>query len=99
MNALMREMRLQNGDLRGLTGSGQPGLHTLLGGTAPEQDASGLRFGGGPGQVSATARLAEAHRDLRLAAVAGGSSVPSGGGGGMGGDRPDRPGGGGTRLK
>lgn len=69
-------LRNENGALRGLSGSGEPGLHTLLGGTGEEKDASGLKTFGGAGQVSAVARMAEAYKDTRLAAVAAGNAAP-----------------------
>lgn len=74
MNAMMRSLRGESGKLRGLTGSGEPGLFTLLGGTGGEQDASGLAFSGGSGQVSSVARLAVTYHDTRLAALASGVS-------------------------
>lgn len=80
-----------NGSLRGLLGSGQPGLSTLLGGTSPEGDSSEYTMTGGPGQVSSTTRIAKAYRDTRLAAVASGATVPATGGGGGGGGRTDNP--------
>lgn len=76
MNSLMISLRNENGGLRGLTGSGEPGLATLLGGTSPELDASGYTITGGPGQTSAATRLARAHRDRRLAAVGAGTVQP-----------------------
>lgn len=88
MNSLMISLRTENGGLRGLSGSGEPGLSTLLGGTSPEMDASSYTTTGGPGQVSSTARLAVAYKDTRLAGVASGAGVPTGapsaGGGGRG---------------
>lgn len=89
---IMEALKEENGKLRGLTGSGEPGLYSLLGGTASEQNGQQLRFTGGAGQVSATSRIAQAHRDVRLAAVARGTSIPSapdggGAGGGTGGGR------------
>jgi hypothetical protein len=96
MNSLMTDMKGENGKLRGLTGSGEPGLFTLLGGTSPEMDSSGYTFGGGPGQVSATAKVARAHKDVRIAALSSGQSVPGtgapGGGGGRGPGGDTRPG-------
>lgn len=89
MNAMMMSLRTENGQLRGLTGQGEPGLFSLLGGTAREKDSSQLTTMGGPGQTSATAKLAEAYRDKRLAAVASGNPVPGGGGGDGGGDGTD----------
>lgn len=71
-------LRGENAELRGLTGSGEPGLATLLGGTAPEKSGNDLSQMGGPGQVSATSRLAQVHKDQRIRAVASGTSIPSG---------------------
>lgn len=92
MTELMDALREENGKLRGLTGSGQPGLYSVLGGTVEEQNSSDLKLMGGAGQVSATSRIAMAHRDVRLAAVARGTSVPAPGTGGGGGGS-GRPGG------
>lgn len=78
---MMMSLSNENGGLRGLTGSGEPGLFTLLGGTSPELDASGYTTTGGPGQVSAITRLALAQRDVRLRAVATGTPVPGSGAG------------------
>lgn len=90
--AIIRGVTAENGEQRGLTGSGQPGLHTLLGGTGSQEGAETLRFGGGAGQVSATAKLARAHKDLRLAAVVSGTAPPSRGeGGGYGRVPPTDP--------
>lgn len=95
MNSLMMSIRNENGGLRGLTGSGEPGLFTLLGGTGVEEGANAYRMTGGAGQVSSVARVASAHRDVRLAAVASGTSGAgqvSGSGVPAGGYRPpDRP--------
>lgn len=77
MRAIIRGLSNDNGTLRGLTGQGEPGLWTLLGGTAGEEDSNGLRLGGGAGQVSATSRIARAAGDVRLAAVASGTVPPS----------------------
>lgn len=88
MNSMMQSLRSENGSLRGLTGSGEPGLFTLLGGTAPEQGAGAYRMTGGAGQTSTVSRLAEAYRDTRLAAVAAGQVVPSTGGSGGGSREP-----------
>ena len=85
MNAMFTSLRNENGGLRGLTGSGEPGLHTLLGGTGEELDAAGLTIAGGPGQSSGTAKLARAHRDLRLAQIASGGSIGPGATGGTNG--------------
>lgn len=94
MNSLYRSLRNENGGMRGLTGSGEPGLHTLLGGTGEELDSGSLTITGGPGQSSGVAKLARAHRDTRLAAVAsgtsGGARLP-GGGAGSGGRYRDPP--------
>ncbi len=82
---MMRSLRNENGSsLRGLSGQGEPGLYTLLGGTGIEEDASGYTFSGGAGQVSSVAKLAKAHKDVRLAGVAAGT-IPAGGSGGSGG--------------
>lgn len=83
MNALFRSLRTENGDLRGLTGSGEPGMHTLLGGTGSELDASQVSLGAGAGASTGYAKLARAHRDVRVlgSAAAGGAVQPAGGGG------------------
>lgn len=91
MNALVRGLKEENRQMRALTGQGEPGLFTLLGGTGKEQGSNTLTTMGGAGQVSATARIAQAYKDTRLAAVASGSSIPGGGGG----TTPRPPGGGG----
>lgn len=88
MNSLFRSLRTDNGGLRGLTGSGEPGMHTLLAGTGQEQDASSLKIAGGAGQSSGYTKLAQAHHDVR---VRGGNSSaiasgPSAGGGARGGE-------------
>jgi hypothetical protein len=65
VNTLFRSLRTENGDLRGRTGSGEPGLYTLLGGTGTERDAasgSGASGGGSP--------LYRGQRDVRLGAAA-----------------------------
>lgn len=82
--SMANALRKENGELRGLTGSGEPGLSVVLGGTAKEEGADSLRMTGGAGQVSSVSRIASAHRDMRLAAVAAGQP-PSGGGSGTGG--------------
>lgn len=74
MRAITHGLRAENGALRGLTGQGEPGLWTLLGGTGAEEDANSLRLGGGAGQVSGTSRVARAYRDTRIAYVAAGQS-------------------------
>ena len=81
---IIAQARQENGSMRGLTGAGEPGLYTLLGGTGEQEDASGTSIMGGAGQVSATAKLAKAYKDTRLAQVASGSggSSPVGVGGG-----------------
>lgn len=89
MRAIIRALAADNSDtLRGLTGQGEPGFWTLLGGTSREQDSSSLRLNGGLGQVSAVSRLARARGENLIAAVAAGSS--SGGGGTSGGGTGDR---------
>lgn len=80
MNQMMAAMREENGELRGLTGAGKPGLYTLLGGTATDGGADSTLFTGGAGQVSSTSRLAAVYKDTRLAAVAAGRAVPAPGG-------------------
>lgn len=87
MNSMYQSLRTENGSLRGLSGSGEPGLWTLLGGTSAELEAGQLKFSGGAGQVGSTAKLARAHKDVRLAAVAAGTA-PSGSGGGSAEDTP-----------
>lgn len=86
-------VRQENGSLRGLTGAGEPGLYTLLGGTGEQEDASAYTFTGGAGQTSATTKIAKAYKDKRLAQVASGSPVSGGGGGAIGGGntRPSKP--------
>lgn len=74
MRAIIRGLANDNGSLRGITGQGEPGLWTLLGGTGAEEDSSSLALGGGAGQVSAVSRVARANRDTLLAAVAAGRS-------------------------
>ena len=83
---LARAMMIDNGDLRYRTGSGDPRLSSLLGGSGAGEETQTM-FGGA---VSATARLAGAYRDVRLAAVAAGQYGQPGSGGG-GGGRPGRP--------
>ena len=73
MRAVIHSLRGENGSLRGLTGQGEPGLWTLLGGTGGELDADGYSIGGGPGQVSAVSRVARAQNDVRVAGVASGT--------------------------
>lgn len=76
MNTLFRSLRTENGDLRGRTGLGEPGLYTLLGGTEREQEAAG---GGGAG--GGRTRMFSAHRDVRvLGTTAGVVRTTSGGG-------------------
>lgn len=73
---IARLLRGENASaLRGLTGQGEPGKWTLLGGTSPEIDDA--RLAGGFGQVSGTARLARANRDIMLAGVASGGVGPA----------------------
>jgi len=78
VRAIIRGLANDNGTLRGLTGQGEPGLWTLLGGTGAEEDSSTLQLGGGAGQVSAVSRLARATRDTLIAGVASGR-LPGGG--------------------
>lgn len=73
MNAIAKGIRAENAELRGLLGSGEPGLFTLLGGSSAELEGDHLRMTGGAGQVSGTSRVARAHKDVRLAAVASGT--------------------------
>ena len=73
MRSVIRGLASDNGTLRGLTGQGEPGLWTLLGGTGAELDSEGYTLGGGSGQVSSTSRLARTVRDIQLAAVASGT--------------------------
>lgn len=56
MRAILRGIMGENGSLRGLTGQGEPGLWTLLGGTNAELDAGGRRLAGGKAQLGAAAR-------------------------------------------
>lgn len=88
MNSLYVSLRNENGALRGRIGSGEPGMWTLLGGTGEELDSGSLTLTGGAGQVGSTAKLARAHKDMRLAAVAAGYA-----GGGFGGGELPREGG------
>lgn len=71
---MMLDLAGDNGRLRGVTGSGRPGLHTLLGGTGSQEGADRITLSGGSGPMSSAAKLARAHQDLRLAAVASGTS-------------------------
>lgn len=80
MRAISHGLRAENGSLRGLTGQGEPGLWTLLGGTGAEQDADTLRLAGGAGQVSATSRIARVNGERLVAGVASGDA---GGGGSL----------------
>jgi hypothetical protein len=86
MRAIIRGLANDNGSLRALTGQGEPGLYTLLGGTGEEQSAADLTTTGGSGQVSAVSRLARVQDEPRLAAVAGQGFIPP--------DSGTRPGGG-----
>jgi len=92
VRAIIRGLANDNGTLRGLTGQGEPGLWTLLGGVAEEEDSSGLPLGGGAGQVSSVSRLARANKEVLLAGVASGripgSSTPTPPAGGPGRPRP-----------
>jgi len=83
MRSVIRGLANDNGTLRGLTGQGEPGLWTLLGGTGQEEDASSLTLSGGAGQVSSTSRVARSVGDTMLAGVASGS--------GSGGTTPSNP--------
>jgi hypothetical protein len=56
MRAILRGVAGDNRSLRGLTGQGEPGLWTLLGGTNAELDAGGRRLNGGKAQIGASAR-------------------------------------------
>lgn len=56
MRAILRGIAGDNASLRGLTGQGEPGLWTLLGGTSREPDSGGRRLLGGSGQVSMAAK-------------------------------------------
>ena len=88
MNNLFRSLRTENGDLRGRTGSGEPGLHLLLGGTGAEQAGSAGASGG-------YSKLATPLRDVRVggaAAVAAASATWTTAG------RGAQRGNGGTRL-
>jgi hypothetical protein len=79
MNTLFRSLRTENGDLRGLTGSGEPGMHTLLGGTGQERDASGVALASGGGSSTGYAKLAQAHHDVRVAGGAAAQAARLGG--------------------
>lgn len=97
MNQIQQNLAEENGQLRGLTGSGRPGLYSVLGGTVTEEGADTLTLTGGAGQTSGTSKIARAHNDVRLAAVAAGAAVPGpGAGGGAGGGLPGRSGQGGN---
>lgn len=87
---MMRALATENRQNRGLTGQGQPGLHTLLGGTGTESDASTYRIAGGAGQTSSVAQLARAYNDTRLAAAVSGTTTPATSSGG-GGSSPGSP--------
>lgn len=76
MRAIVHSLAAENGSLRGLTGQGEPGLWTLLGGTGQELDATGYRIGGGPGQVSGASRLSRVRGETLVAAVSSGTLVP-----------------------
>lgn len=90
---MFRSLRNDSGQLRGLSGSGEPGLHTLLGGTGAELDASGVSMGSGGGAATGYAKLARAHVDVRLrggvGATVGGAAATSDGR--FGPARPRRP--------
>ncbi len=89
---IIARAKQENGSLRGLTGSGEPGLYTLLGGTGEQGGANDYTMTGGAGQTSATAKLAKAYKDTRLAQVASGQAPSSGGGGGGSGGSTTQPG-------
>lgn len=82
---MMRGLNAENSGMRGLTGQGEPGLYTLLGGTETQGDAAGTSRN----LVGAFQRKSNPYKDMRLAAVAapaqGGAGGGSGGGGGGGG--------------
>lgn len=92
MRAIIRGLANDNGSLRGLTGQGEPGLWTLLGGTAEEQDSNELSLGGGAGQVSSVNRVSRARGETLVAGVASGrvpgSGTPTPPSGGPGRPRP-----------
>jgi hypothetical protein len=78
---MTRDLASKNIGARGLTGQGEPGLHTLLGGGEGQDEASN-----GSSTGAAYSRLAAAHKDRRLAgylaAVAAvGARIGSGGSG------------------
>ncbi len=75
MRAIAHSLAAENGSLRGLTGQGEPGLWTLLGGTGAELDATGYRSTGGAGQTSPASRLARL-TGSRVAGVASGIIFP-----------------------
>lgn len=85
MNPLIYGLTRSNGELKALSGQGDPGLWTLLGGSAPEETEGALRFSGGQGQVSSVSRVARARGDTRIAGVASGvnpdTQTPPGGSG------------------
>lgn len=89
--SLVNGLRQENEDLRFRTGSGTPEGNVLLGGSL-KGEGTFVTFGGG-GSVGATSRLARSSKDVRLAAVAGGTygQPGSGTGGGGAGGRTDSP--------
>ena len=89
---IIAQARQENGSLRGLTGAGEPGLYTLLGGTGEQGSANEYTTMGGTGQTSSTAKLAKAYKDTRLAQVAAGLPPASGGSSGPGGGAVTQPG-------
>jgi hypothetical protein len=95
LRAIVHGLRSENNSLRGLSGQGEPGLWTLLGGTGAEEDASAYQLTGGAGQVSSTSRVARAYRDVRVANVSAGLPPNTGGGAGPpinpGPPRPEPP--------
>lgn len=61
---MTRDLASKNIGVRGLTGQGEPGLHTLLGGGEGQDEA-----GGGSSSGAAYARRAASHMDKRLTGV------------------------------
>jgi hypothetical protein len=72
VNNLFRSLRTENGDLRGRTGSGEPGLYTLLGGTGTEKAGSAGAAGG-------YSKLATPLRDVRVSAAAAAAAAAAAG--------------------
>jgi hypothetical protein len=76
MRAILRGIAGENASaLRGLTGQGEPGLWTLLGGSDAAPDSGGRRLAGGAGQ-----RMTNTVERL----MAGGGGATPGFGGGLG---------------